>query len=349
MKRNDFLFLPLIILGCLMSTFVRAQDTHFSQFWMAPLQQNPALAGINYMSEGNLIYKNQWSSISSPYKTFYGSGDIRIDHKTKHNGFWGVGADILSDKAGDGQMGTFQANLSLAYHIELNDRQTIGAGLSGGYAQHSINYSNLQWASQYDGTGGYASSLPAGATSAINNYSYLETGAGITWSYHQGSHYLVSYDKRDAEAGIAVFRPYQPEYSFFQDTKARLDPKFVAHCSARIDLPGGNYSLIPGLLYYRQGPLQELMLGTLVRYSIRKESRITGYVKGSAIALGLYYRVQDACVVSMLYEMGLFALGCSYDVNVSELRTASSTRGGMEITLRFQGIKNGLWKGTSNL
>ena len=37
----------------------------------------------------------------------------------------------------------------------------------------------------------------------------------------------------------------------------------------------------------------------------------------------------------MWFEIGNFALGISYDLNVSQLRASSNMRGGMEISLRF--------------
>ena len=61
----------------------------------------------------------------------------------------------------------------------------------------------------------------------------------------------------------------------------------------------------------------------------------TGYFSESGVAVGAHYRVGDAIIPSMWLEVGNFALGVSYDVNISNLRTASNARGGMEISLRF--------------
>ncbi|MFI5151315.1 MAG: type IX secretion system membrane protein PorP/SprF, partial [Bacteroidia bacterium] len=48
---------------------INAQDTHFSQFYMSPLTQNPAMAGAVYDMQALINYRNQWSSIATPFKT----------------------------------------------------------------------------------------------------------------------------------------------------------------------------------------------------------------------------------------------------------------------------------------
>ena len=54
-----------------------------------------------------------------------------------------------------------------------------------------------------------------------------------------------------------------------------------------------------------------------------------------AIAVGTLYRVGDAAIPSVLIEVGSFALGVSYDVNISGLNSVSNGKGGIEIVLRF--------------
>ena len=53
-----------------------AQDPHYSNWQMSPLNQNPANTG---MFEGDarfiLNYRNQWQSVKVPYNTFsFGNG-----------------------------------------------------------------------------------------------------------------------------------------------------------------------------------------------------------------------------------------------------------------------------------
>jgi type IX secretion system PorP/SprF family membrane protein len=339
-------FFLLLIMGEGMTAV--AQDTHFSQFWMSPIKQNPAMAGIDFGVEAFINYKDQWRTVTSPYKTFDGSFDMRLNRKKIKYGFLAAGIDILSDKAGDGKMGTIQADLSLAYHVILNAHNTLGAGLMGGFGQRSISYSNLEWASQFDGSN-YNAALPGGETAATGNYSFMDLGAGIAWAYHQSSRHTVGYDVPNSNAGIAFFHPTQPAYAFASGSGAKLYRKIVAQANTRFDFKHGEMSILPGVSYTKQGTQQELLLGAMVRWRLRKESMATGYERGSAFSLGAYYRNQDAVIASMLLEIGQIGVGFSYDFNVSPLRSASVFQGGAEITIRFRNVDSMLMSTKSEL
>jgi type IX secretion system PorP/SprF family membrane protein len=310
-----------------------AQDIHFSQFWLNPLQQNPAMAGIDHGLEASINYKDQWRSVSSPYKTLNVSADARLNKRRIRQGFLALGFSVLNDKAGDGQMGALQADFSFASHLFLDDHNTLGAGLMGGFGQRSVNYSNLQWASQFDGNG-FNSALPGGEYGASNSYTFMDLGAGLAWAYHGSSQGVAGFDHSNATAGIAIFHPQQPLYGFDHGS-AKLDPRIVAHFNARFDLKNRDLAIIPAAMYYKQGVMQELLLGASLRFSIRKESHVNGYVSGSAFSLGLHYRSDDAVIATMLLELGQLGFGFAYDINVSQLKTASSARGGLELSIYF--------------
>ncbi|HNM24595.1 MAG TPA: type IX secretion system membrane protein PorP/SprF, partial [Saprospiraceae bacterium] len=58
--------LRILSLSCaiVLAVAVQAQDIHFSQFYMSPLNLNPAMTGVmncNHRIVAN--YRNQWSSI----------------------------------------------------------------------------------------------------------------------------------------------------------------------------------------------------------------------------------------------------------------------------------------------
>jgi type IX secretion system PorP/SprF family membrane protein len=325
-----------------------AQDAHLSQFWMSPLRQNPALAGIDYGLEAFVNYKNQWGSVSSPYKTFDASFDMRLNKKKITRGFFAAGLDILSDKAGEGQMGTLQAGLSLAYHVILDQHNTLGAGLMGGFGQRSVSYSNLSWASQFNGIS-YNPALPGGETSSIGNYSFMDLGAGIAWAYHRSSQHVTGYDLPGTNAGLAFFHPQQPGYAFASSSGAKLYMKIVGTLNCRLDFNNGDKSIIPGISYTKQGTQKELLLGAMLRFRMRKESMVTGYVPGAAFSIGASYRNNDAVIVAMLLEIGQMGIGFSYDINVSPLKTASTGLGGAEISIRFRSAKSVLMGSKSEL
>lgn len=308
-----------------------SQDIHLSQFWMAPLVQNPALAGVDHDLQAIVNYKDQWRSVAIPYKTGNVSFDLRLGKKKGGKGFSAAGMNIMNDKAGE--MGTFQGNIAYAYHVYLNNRSTLGGGLYAGFAQHSINYATLQWGNQYDGML-YNTNIPSGEQVVLNSKNYFDMGGGVHWKYAKNEKYITGNDQRQFNAGIAAFHATQPAYSFY-GTDEKLNMKFLGYANALIGIGNSDLSLAPGLIYSQQGNARELLIGSLFRYQLKEESKYTGLKNGAALSFGLHYRNQDAVIASMLLEVSQYSLGISYDINVSGLKTASNGRGGIEIALRF--------------
>jgi type IX secretion system PorP/SprF family membrane protein len=342
--------LVYFICAWLLSYIVKAQDIHFSQFYMTSLSQNPALAGYNHDVQAILNYKTQWQSITAPYKTAAGSFDMKLKKGKVTRGFWAAGANFFSDKAGDSQLATVQANLSLAYHVRLARFATLGGGLQGGFVQRSINTSALQWGNQYDGSA-YNPTLATGESMAMISKSYADFGGGILYNYNNTSGERNVTDNHDLKFhfGASAFHINRPNYSFYQGGTERLNIKYVVHGGALISLKNTNMALAPGFFYYRQGAVQEIYAGGMIRYKLKQDSKYTGLQKGAAISVGGFIRARDALVATMLFEYSQYAIGLSYDVNTSLLRTASNGRGGFEISLRFVNPNPFLYKGRGRL
>src|ERR1039458_4934084 len=121
------LFWAIAIISLLLAnSMAKAQDVHFSQFSMSTLTTNPALAGARDDIQAIANYKNQWLSVAAPYTTMAVSYDMRLTSAKSQRGFWAAGINVYDDKAGDEQLSLLQANLSLAYHIRLDEYNTIG-------------------------------------------------------------------------------------------------------------------------------------------------------------------------------------------------------------------------------
>jgi type IX secretion system PorP/SprF family membrane protein len=335
MNYKKILFVSVCSVGLFLGN-VNAQDIHFSQFYMDPLQQNPALAGADHDLEAVLNYKNQWSSVATPYKTIAFSYDMRLTRPNgKRKGFWAAGINFYSDNSGAAQVGTTQANLTVAYHVLTGQKSHLGAGIMAGYAQRSINYSQLQWGNQYDGMS-YNASLPTGEPAGANNsISYLDGAAGLDWTYDNTSGIDVTDNhEQRLDVGFSVFHFNQPNYSFYGDGE-KLLMRFTFHANGVFSLGSSNLALAPGILYYKQGSANEEYVGTLVRFMLQQNSKYTGAAKSAALSVGGYYRNQDAFVAAMLLEYANYTMGVSYDINTSNLTSASKGMGGLELSLRF--------------
>lgn len=317
-----------------LGTLTNAQDIHFSQFHFTPVINNPSKAGSENTVRGTLNYRNQWKSIATPYKT----GSITVDGPfgealSSESGRLAWGVTVFSDKAGQSEMSTFQTAGSLAYHLQVSDYSVVSAGLQAAYVSRSLNMSDLTWGNQFDGYA-YDPSLPAGENTSSDNISFVDVGAGISYSYKKGERYMTGNDQLQVNGGVAYFHPHKPDYSF-TGTNERLNPKLVVHGEALVGVPNTNLSLVPSIIVMNQGSQSEINAGTMFRYVMKVESNYTGFEKGSAISLGMHYRVGDAMIPSLLAEFGDYALGVSYDINLSDLEAASTKRGGMEVAIRY--------------
>jgi hypothetical protein len=111
--------------------------------------------------------------------------------------------------------------------------------------------------------------------------------------------------------------------------------KYNLHGNFSLASEEKRFGLEPSFLAQLQGKNLEVIAGSLFRYFLSIDSKYTGYNRRSAIGLGVYYRNQDAMITSLLLEYKAYAIGVSYDLNISQLKAASSFKGGMEITIRY--------------
>lgn len=313
-----------------------AQDIHFSQFYNAPLVMNPALTGAFSGDQRAIInYKDQWRTVGSPYQTALVSFDMGIMKKKWKSAYLGTGITVYSDKAGDTQLGTTQVNLSASGIVYIGESQFMSAGLQGGFAQRSIKTEKMQWGNQFDGNA-YNPAMSSGETNPMQPYSFGDFSMGLTWNYGTGESSLFANNEFKANLGVALFHVNKPEQQFntFQQVD-RMYSKIGAHGGVSIGIGNTNLTAQPSFFYWKQGPQQQLNVGAFLRYQLKAESQYTGVFKETALSLGGYMRTKDAFIPSIFFEYGHYALGITYDVNVSDLKTVSNKKGGVEISLRF--------------
>lgn len=328
MKKILCFFIYLVI-----CRHISAQDIHFSMFYFSPLNINPANSGVENDLRVALNYRNQWRAVANPYSTIAGSYDMRIS-KSK-SGIFAMGINFYNDRAGDSRMGITQANLSAAYHLILDREQTIGLGINTGYAQRSLTGGGaLMWGNQYDGSN-YNAALPSGEPFGNSfSKSYMDAAAGVVYSYRQEEKYITGNDHFAVNIGFSVSHLHQPNISFY-GSKEPLYRKYIFHANGIIGVPNSRVSFTPAIMYAMQGPARELLFGGALRYRLQEDAKYTGFITGSAMSLGLWYRNRDAVSISAMLQWGGYSIGFAYDINVSDLSKASSGRGGFELHGRY--------------
>lgn len=126
----------------------QAQDIHFTQFDGAPLILNPALTGgFNGIYRVSGIYRNQWSSVTTPFVTFGTSVDAPIKRASNGDDNLAAGLTMYNDRSGDGNLANLSILGSIAYHkfLGTESNKSLSVGLQGGYTQKSIDLARLYW------------------------------------------------------------------------------------------------------------------------------------------------------------------------------------------------------------
>ena len=311
-----------------------AQDIHFSQFNVVPLTINPALTGVfNGDQRASLNYKDQWTGFGAGYKTYSFSVDAGIMKKKWQNAYLGLGLNVFNDVAGDAQISTTKVLLSVSGVININKQQQITAGFQAGLVQNSLDPSNLIWDDQYQ-NGAYDPSNVS--MDYVNSEPFYngDVSAGVSWNYTINQSTISSYDATRIEAGISYHHANRPNLEFTNNID-KLYGKFIIHANSNFGISNTNFSLKPVLMTAIQGSSKEILGGVILRYRLKESSHFTGHFAEQVISIGSYYRLNDAFIPSVWFEMGSFTIGVSYDLNISQLKPASNMRGGMEISLRF--------------
>jgi type IX secretion system PorP/SprF family membrane protein len=295
-----------------------------------------------------VIYKDQWRSVTVPYKTYGASFEMKFKasnwaktdpfktktYKKAYNRMSG-GLSFFSDHAGDGNMGTTQANLSLATFIPVSKFSSLSLGLQASVVQKTIDFTKLVFPNQYNGGGTYDPNINNGENYASQNFIYPDFAGGLNWSYGYNEKSIGANNEKRANVGVAMYHFNQPKQKFLAETNARLDAKYIVHADVLFGIKHTNVALLPSFIGEIQGKSLEMIGGLMVKYYFNENSKYTGIIKKSGVGLGVSYRNNDAVILSAVLEYENYAVGVSYDLNTSNLARATKGRGGPEIFIRF--------------
>ena len=319
-----------IMVACLFFETIHAQDIHFSQFYENAILRNPALTGIfsgDYKAGVN--YRNQWSNISVPFQTGLASVESRVAVNDVGD-YVSFGVTATYDHAGSINFNSFQVYPALNYNKALEDEHQsyISAGFTAGYVQRSVDVNKMKFASQYQ-NGQYD---PNNATREnINNprMSYLDVGAGISLNSSLGENNRMNY-----YLGAAAYHINKPKAAFNpSESFVRLNTKWNGNL-------GLNYAIDYQLgftfhaNYSKQGSYSETIMGGLISW--RKYNALEQQL--FAIYGGVFYRFKDAVIPTIKLDYQQYAITVSYDINSSQLKTASNGMGGFEISIFTRGV-----------
>jgi len=329
-------FYKLLILSCglLWGTIGQSQDIHFTQFYMSPLNLNPAMTGINNCKTRMIVnYRNQWASAigANAYNTFSASYDQKMP--VGREDYFGVGGTLWGDVAGESRFGTTQGRLSLSYSKKMAGYRKRASylviGGDAGLTQRRISQDDLRWPNQIT-PDGPCENCPSGEATFDNDFLYADISAGLLW-------FSVMDERTNWYLGAALHHLNQPTVSF--NGNATLYSRATIHAGAQFPT-APRISVLPFAVFMAQGPHREFNGGASVRFAMGP-SRNTG----QSWQLGAWYRLgtkvegglhSDAVILSTRFNYDQFSLGFSYDVTVSDFSAAGSANGAFEFSLVYQ-------------
>ncbi|MCU0434006.1 MAG: PorP/SprF family type IX secretion system membrane protein [Bacteroidia bacterium] len=304
---------------CVTAQQLTAQDFHLTHYDAAKIYLNPAMTGMfdgRFRIHAN--YRNQWTAVASrPFQTAALAWDKPIRR-------YGVGVQLMNNRAGIGNFNVLSLNVSGAYDLQLDDNNEhhVAFGMCAGFTQKSVNFGRLTWNNQYtmSNGGGFDQSLPSGELFAGNEQQYLlDVSAGALYYFAREQSRINPF------IGFSAFHLNQPNESFFGRT-SRWPIRYVIHAGGRVGI-NERLTLQPRVLSMWQLNNRELVLGLLANIYLPNSD--------SYLIAGPTFRTRDAAILELGLKHGEYTYRISYDINVSTLKPASNNRGGIEFSVVY--------------
>ena len=187
----------------------KGQDIHFSQFYEFPLLRNPALAGI---FNGNMrfsgAYRNQWQSVTVPYRTMGVSAECKMLRGFTTGDFITTGLQVTNDIAGDSKLQRTQVFPVVNYHKLLNEDKITFLSLAfmGGAVNEHFDVSKLRFDDQYV-NGAYSVSNPTRQQFGSTGFTYWDASVGVSFKTNVSNNVSIY-------VGGGLFHIAEPQIAF---------------------------------------------------------------------------------------------------------------------------------------
>ncbi|MBV4358181.1 PorP/SprF family type IX secretion system membrane protein, partial [Pinibacter aurantiacus] len=293
----------------------KAQDPHYTQYYVYPSWLNPALTGVfDGSARVSAIYRNQWGNIASPYQT----PGVSADFNTNKNAAFGV--SVLNQRAGDGGFNYTTAYASMAYSgvkFGANGYKRLNMGFQLGMIQRRFDISKMSFGEQWNPSTGY--NPGAGTGEALSKTSATSFDAGVGVMYYDAE----PGKKANLFAGVSASHITRPTDQFSASGDAKIPVRYTGHAGLRIMI-NEVASITPNLLYMRQGSAEEKMVGAYLQMNVAEDADFM---------IGANYRIKDAISPYIGVYVKEFLIGASYDVNTSDLGKMAKGSNSFELSL----------------
>lgn len=308
----------IALLACGVWQDGRAQvDPHFSQYYIQPMNLNPALTGA---IEGDYRVSAIWRS---QYNNTLSTQGISAEKTTNRNTNFGF--NLVNQTTNDKSYRFTNGYLSMAYtgvRFGRNADHYLVMALQCGFISRKFDITKMQFGSQWISGTGFDPSNTSNEVFTQPSVTSFDAGAGIAY-YDASPNQTLNFF-----GGVSAYHITRPADPYLSDAnKARLDVRYSIHAGVRI-VASDLLSVVPTMLYMKEGDAREEMAGA---YFQLYASESTDFM------FGAYYRLNDAVSpFAGIYYKGL-TFGITYDVNASD-KSAGGTKGNsIELSISFTG------------
>jgi hypothetical protein len=141
-----------------------------------------------------------------------------------------------------------------------------------------------------------------------------------------GAAYHASLEDKTFFAGFSVFNLLKKK-DVYLDPQFILPKRYTIMAGGDLDV-GSNGIFYFSLNYQMQGSTNEFTAGA--SYGIQ-----LGDTRRNVISLGSWYRLNDAFIPYIGYQLGGLQTGFSFDYTTSKLKTGGQVRNGFEISMVY--------------
>lgn len=303
----------------------KAQDFHYSQFYNASYNVNPALTGFFHGDERiSASIRDQWRGVPVPWFNFGVGYDRKFYPKKAKKGFFGAGVSFNYDVQGTAKLKLTNFNLAGSYTRILNHKNLITIGALAGYASRGFDEENLTWDSQWDPNRfAFNQSLPTGENFNYTRFGFVESGLGLNYRWQKSS-------RTKLDLGVGGWHLTTPESKFNaatsdgQDLPLRLSLYgiYSRQLSDKLDVQ-------LDALFQKQRTYDELLFGGYLNFYLNQNRG-----KEFQFRVGLGYRTRKALFPKIGIEFNNLFIAGSYDIYLTDF-TRNHGGGGPELHLRY--------------
>lgn len=298
----------LILLLSLSGYLVNAQDPVFSQYYVNPINLNPAFSGTANSYRAVVVHRRQWSGAIANVTTAFA-----LDGNLGDYSGWGI--QVLQDSQAGGLLKTTNISGSLAHNIRLTKESFLGFGIKFGVYQKLLDWQSLTFEDQIDPRLGIVNDTNErfGRDNVVNG----DIGIGILYS------------SKKFFIGTSFNHLNRPKENFTTTSNNQLEIKYTILGGAFIHLQNAQrdpFTITPNIIYEKFSTFDYWNLG--MSFSTKDWTA------------GAMYRIDDSIILSVGSNGKNFKVGYSYDLPIAEFGPVVGNSHEITVTYLFKPNKS---------